>query len=385
MCKMAHFENCDPETADQEYCIFHKPTKNEEEAREFYNKFVLKFFGYKLPWNEGWVFAGPIDAKGFVFPEIPSKTKTGKEFTFENVVFESMALFDKAIFEGRADFCDSKFNGSSKYRTSFNETIFKKRVSFSGAHFSEVYFIKTSFKGRAYFDNSIFEYFSFVDVIFNETAKFDNTKFIGKLYRLDNTRLQFLRPDLTQGGEYYKRTFKAEFMKSVSFESVFSSVIIDFSQSVFHDYVRYNNACFVYGLECHQCKFNGTVTGYFTKFQTYMPFIIKLDIKDPHPYFETLSTNFDHSVFKETAMFIGAEFGRVVFNFAVFERGASFNNATFHDEARFRETKFRAPVEFHNAVFVGDAKFESTFFESIAEFPKAIFLKRSKLLKECIW
>ncbi|NPA47942.1 MAG: hypothetical protein GXO14_04800, partial [Thermococci archaeon] len=51
MCKMAHFGNCDPETKDQEYCIFHKPNKSEEEAREFWEKFLLQFYGYRVPWK----------------------------------------------------------------------------------------------------------------------------------------------------------------------------------------------------------------------------------------------------------------------------------------------------------------------------------------------
>lgn len=39
MCKLEVFGDCDPETKNQEYCIFHKPNKTEEEAREFWKKF----------------------------------------------------------------------------------------------------------------------------------------------------------------------------------------------------------------------------------------------------------------------------------------------------------------------------------------------------------
>ncbi|CAD5244967.1 hypothetical protein [Thermococcus camini] len=76
MCRMAHFGNCDPETADQEYCIFHKPDKTEEEVIEFYRKF-LKRFKPKIEEIEvdgekkkRLVFKEPIDARGYVFPRI---------------------------------------------------------------------------------------------------------------------------------------------------------------------------------------------------------------------------------------------------------------------------------------------------------------------------
>jgi len=42
MCKFERYGNCDEETKDQGYCIFHKPNKSEEEAREFYEKFLKK-------------------------------------------------------------------------------------------------------------------------------------------------------------------------------------------------------------------------------------------------------------------------------------------------------------------------------------------------------
>ncbi|NJE49366.1 hypothetical protein [Thermococcus sp. 9N3] len=91
MCKMAHFGNCDPETADQEYCIFHKPNKSGEEAVEFYKKFLDRFKphveeievdGRKI---KRFVFEKPVDARGFVFPEIPDvtieyKDKKGNEW-----------------------------------------------------------------------------------------------------------------------------------------------------------------------------------------------------------------------------------------------------------------------------------------------------------------
>jgi hypothetical protein len=43
MCKLSHYGNCDPETEEEEYCIFHRPNKNEKEAEEFWRKFFDRF------------------------------------------------------------------------------------------------------------------------------------------------------------------------------------------------------------------------------------------------------------------------------------------------------------------------------------------------------
>ncbi len=110
---MAHFGNCDPETADQEYCIFHKPNKSEEEAVEFYRKFLERFRprveeieveGEKI---KRLVFEEPVDARGFVFPEIPDEpieykdkegNKWNQRFSFEYAVFKTGAIFYQSHF-----------------------------------------------------------------------------------------------------------------------------------------------------------------------------------------------------------------------------------------------------------------------------------------------
>ena len=184
---MAHFGNCDPETADQEYCIFHKPNKSEEEAREFYNKFVLKFFGYKLPWNNGWVFAGPVDAMGFVFPEIPYENTLGEErFSFEHAVFRDNAVFSSADFSRAAIIESNPFGPTIDAFLSFEYAIFYKLADFSEAKFDIARFLGAQFN-HAIFKGTEFEYadfpwsrFKFADfkkARFNKKALFENSQF----------------------------------------------------------------------------------------------------------------------------------------------------------------------------------------------------------------
>jgi len=153
MCKMAHFGNCDPETADQEYCIFHKPNKSEEEAVEFYRKFLERFKprveeievdGERM---KRLVFEEPVDAKGFVFPTLP-------KIFFGFSVFNGDVDFRFSIFEEYANFSGSIFKNTAN----FGGCIFKKYADFSGARFlDEAYFWEVVFQGYCDFVQAEFQ------------------------------------------------------------------------------------------------------------------------------------------------------------------------------------------------------------------------------------
>ena len=99
MCKLEEYGNCDEETREQEYCIFHKPDKNEIEAREFYKKFLEKFKhrSEKVKIKESiverviirFVFEKDVNCAGYHFPEIPKDSN----FSFDSSIFKGLALF----------------------------------------------------------------------------------------------------------------------------------------------------------------------------------------------------------------------------------------------------------------------------------------------------
>ena len=164
MCRLEKYGNCDEETKEQEYCIFHKPNKSEEEAREFYEKFLDKFNPKKEKiWDElsrqeieRLVFQ-EVDCRGYIFPEIPMDSK----FSLEYAIFERDARFDGAEFEGDAWFRWVTFKGDAWFRWA----TFKRKAVFIGA----------TFEGNAGFNTAIFEdYAGFRWAIFKGHAWFND-------------------------------------------------------------------------------------------------------------------------------------------------------------------------------------------------------------------
>ncbi|WP_457751167.1 potassium channel family protein [Thermococcus sp.] len=216
MCKMAHFENCDPETADQEYCIFHKPNKSEDEAIEFYRKFLERFKPrveeIEVEDDRGqtrkvkrFVFEEPVDARGFVFPEVPDVAieytdeegnEWNQKFSFEYAVFKEYASFRHTTFEGESLFSYSQFEGDPQrtgISADFRDATFKKQVdflgscsyilAFSGSTFchnadfrdirvTSIHFKETSFRGIATFSGAEFDIAGFLGAKFHNLAEF---------------------------------------------------------------------------------------------------------------------------------------------------------------------------------------------------------------------
>ena len=137
MCKFEAFGNCNPETKDNEFCIFHKPNKNKLEAREFYKKFLNIFKPRKeriydentKKEVERFIFEKELNCVGYIFPEIPKDV----DFSFSHAVFERNADFSRSKFEDAcfilAEFnCMSSFRGAKFQFANFNKVRFNKKV-----------------------------------------------------------------------------------------------------------------------------------------------------------------------------------------------------------------------------------------------------------------
>lgn len=107
------YKGCEePALEDSEFCIFHKPNKNEEEAREFYERIREEAREPEGELAESgeegevkkWVFEKDLDWSGYRFPIIPTdKNKEGNLFTFNETKFKQEIDCKGATFQGDRD------------------------------------------------------------------------------------------------------------------------------------------------------------------------------------------------------------------------------------------------------------------------------------------
>ena len=258
MCRLEKYGNCDEETKEQEYCIFHKPNKSEEEAREFYEKFLDKFNPKKEKiWDElsrqeieRLVFQ-EVDCRGYVFPEIPMDSK----FSLEYAIFERDARFDGAEFEGDAWFRWVTFKGDAWFRWA----TFKRKAVFIGA----------TFEGNAGFNTAIFEdYAGFRWAIFKGHAWFnDEAIFEGNA---EFTRVTF-EGDAGFNEAIFERNawFRwATFKGDAGFNDATFYGRTGFIEATFEDYTEFTGATFEEIVD-----FWGKKEGYDYKFYSKLVFL----------------------------------------------------------------------------------------------------------------
>ncbi|EEB73457.1 potassium channel family protein [Thermococcus sp. AM4] len=467
MCKMAHFGNCDPETADQEYCIFHKPNKSEEEAVEFYRKFLERFKprveeievnGKKV---KRLVFEKSIDARGFVFPkttEVEYKDPKGNvtwkgEFPFRYALFKENVSFEEAVFEGDAVFYETVFDKNLTFdRAQFNGkdgtfisdfllkdpgdplgnlmlALYFERIdeiaygaNFNGAKFNgHVLFKKTVFNTSALFDFAEFkEKVLFEDVLFNRITSFNGVKFSGnyslaipvgtdgtpyemiwkispvvfknvifkrKVYFgetqfkgvvFQNTQFKgktvfiganfvgkyalFLKTEFSKPVWFKNAIFKIQIgtseLSKVGFELVHGRVI--FREAIFRGGALFNGVTFTAESEFIETEFRGDTN--------FMHCTFERSINVLKSKFLGKETSFVKSIFRDNASFDFSKFREVFFNFAVFEKEASFKNVKFYNETQFKEVEFKKAVEFQGAEFKSKTTFEGSVFERLSVF-----------------
>jgi len=192
-CKKEEHGNCGPIKDGDDYCLFHKPKKNEEEAVKFYEK-LKKQATIETEENgkEKLVFKDVINWRGYVFP------KGDDDSFFGGATFEGRVYFGKATFEDAVSFNWATFEDA----VFFNRTTFEDRAAFLFANFegeadflyaifqNEITFLDSTFKDGAYFDRAIFEFeckAGFEGTTFEGEASFWNATFEGEVSFMDAT------------------------------------------------------------------------------------------------------------------------------------------------------------------------------------------------------
>jgi len=326
-CEKAKYGNCGPIKDGEDYCLFHKPDKCEEEAGLFYEKLKEQA---RPEANEAAIsrllFKDEVNWKGYVFPKYkryPSNWTTYENLTtlletifsgwpgFQNAIFCKNINFEYAFFEDDANFDGSIFKGQTNFENvtfgdsaSFEKAIFKKGVTFG---FS-------CFRGKTKFRVSTFEHH----------ANFWNAKIEGKA--------DFFKTIFLSGV-----TFRyVKFNNQTLFWNTFFGGEVDFKWSIFK------------GLT----NFNGSIFG--DKFED------KVDFQGAS--FE-MGVNFKDVTFG----------GEVLFRFANFTIGAYFLNANFKKRVTFRNATFGGSVSFERGWFCRDVIFSGACFERTCSFKGRYF------------
>jgi len=264
--------NCGPDT-EGDYCLFHKPDKNKEEAERFYEEIKkrgeieefepqfqaeavgehVEIRGFQQK-DKRLIFKGRQNWEGFVFPAVPENMDNS--LFFSDSIFEGPLLLDDATFEGLAIFKRGDFRDS----TTFKKTRFCEDAHFKDADFRQgANFWTADFKENAYFSGGKFHRStSFQEVDFGGEVKFGGAVFTGEVDFI-NTRF---------GGEvslsHTKFNEKAgfentEFDKSVEFRDGRFVGEADFEGAKFNSSSNFKKGIFYKKADFSRVAFKGPV------------------------------------------------------------------------------------------------------------------------------
>ncbi|ASJ05210.1 hypothetical protein A3L01_07435 [Thermococcus barossii] len=215
----------------------------------------------------------------------------------------------------------------------------------------------SSFKGSASFENAKFEKMAyFVNVEFMQGTDFSETKFMEGVDFSHATfvgKVNFLYAKIYKSAKFIKATFKGSEGEEVSF----------------------------HGSELENANFTDTIFYIATKFGSINTDTMKMTSDTVHLFSWVVfkgQTIFKHSTFKDEVTFNHSRFDNVIFDFAVFEKEASFKNARFYGNVHFEDVEFKKIVEFQSAKFERDAIFNGSTFGKRLIFVEDDFSKEPK-------
>lgn len=221
ICQVAMWSgiSCGGELYDDEYCIFHSP-KADKDTKLFQNRLneIFEEISFKI-----------YDFTNFVFPdEVSFPYKIEKKIIFSGATFQGSTLFYNIVFQNEADFQRANFQGVAQFyaifkkRADFREATFQGDAYFKGKVFEELAdFTKVTFKGEADFAGVVFQNAQFVGAVFQKDASFEGTTFRG--------RSSFSGVTFQGVVVFYSATFEdALIVDQESKNEIFSEKVVDF-------------------------------------------------------------------------------------------------------------------------------------------------------------
>ncbi len=264
-CKRAKeldIDNCHEDYEDEEdYCLFHKPGKDEKEAKNFYTSIRKRCEVYEEE-NKS-VFRTNLDFSGFFFPKTPeglkplfSESVFKERVVFGDATFEGLASFERAVFEKSAVFRKTEFNEP----TDFNRAIFKGTAYFNNGDFiASCSFSKTKFEKFAKFIKTVFRSTSeFSRAVFNEKTSFEEADFHGTVFfnqvvckeLIDFKSAVFKKNSFFRNSRFKEITDfkKANFLSDADFANIIFERPSNFKEAKFKGKLNFQNTDFRQGI-----------------------------------------------------------------------------------------------------------------------------------------
>ena len=337
---------------DAQNCVF-------EEQVEFYNcifeeqtEFDKSSFLSDISFKRS-IFRGS-DFKSISFREV---TFGGDEIDFCLTEFYS-GDFSKAIFKENSSFVD--FKGAKLYNVTFNETQFKRTVSFEKLE-NPTEIKSTKFERAIFFKQA-----NFHNVLFYDDISFQNTIFREKTYFFNITSKK-ISEDTTNGKEK-EFTFKGAKFQNETYFSGNNYIELNFSEGEFgvkdEDItISFSNAKFYENIRFHHCDFYSSINFENTTFEKLVDFYLAIF----HNEQQFLRTDFFG-----TCIFSGVTFEKEVqflYNKVKSDSYLNFESSIFSRCIDISRANFRCTINFWNIKIQGIENIQ-TYQKYIDDFGK---------------
>ena len=255
-----------PTHKESKHCIFHAGVeeKTEEEFKMALKEYIDRIKDENKDYNfEGFIFVGYV---------IDFKKEFGVDVfvhvNFKGTFFKGFAKFEGIVFQGDANFDNSKFDGASFKNTRFEGDLFLTNATFNSVvTFEQAFFLK-----HAYFGETIF----FEQATFNSmtvaAANFFKTTF--KKYAL------FMKTNFKKEVLFWYARFEsiayfneANFPSHVNFTETSFKIVI-FEKAIFKNGAIFSNTTFNGVANFEETNFSGNIFFNETTFRGITKFIL---------------------------------------------------------------------------------------------------------------
>lgn len=185
---------CNRESYEDEYCIFHKHNKNNNENKEFLKRIREE----RISDFSGFVFEEYFNANEVIDYEV-------QDLNFIETIFKKEAIFNGYEFRGRVYFKYVKFYDYVSFGNAiFNNNVIFYKTIFNNVYINEKIFEKSKFRGQNLIINEVINLPRMDGIIFNSCSKFilHNIDYKKENYLIGKINYKIARNQANNIGDY---------------------------------------------------------------------------------------------------------------------------------------------------------------------------------------